>query len=156
MKPTYFSPRPGTVVCTKEEDDSSKTESSDCKDTCILSAKSCSWTWSPLSPNSTGTTESRDIAARANSLDSVGGPALHAGIRGISVELKSRDLLAVVGEIGSGKTSFLCALLGELHLNAGNLRWKGNDKPKTIYVPQMPYVVNAPLWENITFGSMEW
>jgi ABC-type multidrug transport system fused ATPase/permease subunit len=123
----------------------------------VLSAKRCSWSWNaPTSSSSSSLSSpsSSDALASDEGDERISAtqPASHAGIRDISFELEHRSLLTVVGEIGSGKTSLLCALLGELHLHTGDLQWNGSATQKTLYVPQMPYVVNAPLWENITFG----
>lgn len=58
------------------------------------------------------------------------------------------DLTCIVGRVGSGKTSFLEAMLGNL--------WKINGEATVCgavaYVPQQAWVMNATVKENIVFG----
>jgi ABC-type Mn2+/Zn2+ transport system ATPase subunit len=42
-------------------------------------------------------------------------------LKGIDVEIKRGSLAAVVGTVGSGKSSFLCCLLGEMHKITGKV-----------------------------------
>ncbi|XP_015595444.1 ATP-binding cassette sub-family C member Sur isoform X2 [Cephus cinctus] len=60
-------------------------------------------------------------------------------------------LTLVVGRIGSGKTSLLSAILGEISKVSGRVEWaKGT---KVAYVAQKPWLLNATLRDNILFGS---
>lgn len=43
-------------------------------------------------------------------------------LRSISLELPSGQLLAVVGQVGAGKSSLLAALLGEMHARGGAVK----------------------------------
>ena len=60
----------------------------------------------------------------------------------ISVTVKPGTLLAVVGENGSGKTSFLRMLCGLLSPDGGEILWQGNNirKLKELYSAQLTYV----------------
>ena len=58
------------------------------------------------------------------------------------------ELSCVVGRVGSGKTSFLEAVLGDIWKIHGEVTVYG----KTAYVPQQPWVMNASVRENIVFG----
>ncbi|KAH0954120.1 hypothetical protein HN011_011629 [Eciton burchellii] len=61
------------------------------------------------------------------------------------------QLTIIVGKTGSGKTSLLLALLGEIQRISGNVEWtKGL---KIAYVAQRPWLQNATLRDNILFGS---
>ncbi|XP_039304714.1 ATP-binding cassette sub-family C member Sur isoform X2 [Solenopsis invicta] len=61
------------------------------------------------------------------------------------------QLTIIVGKTGSGKTSLLLALLGEIQKTSGNIEWtKGL---KIAYVAQQPWLQNATLKNNILFGS---
>ncbi|XP_029661257.1 ATP-binding cassette sub-family C member Sur [Formica exsecta] len=61
------------------------------------------------------------------------------------------QLTIIVGKIGSGKSSLLSALLGEIQRTNGNIEWtKGL---KIAYVAQRPWLQNATLRDNILFGS---
>ena len=60
----------------------------------------------------------------------------------VSVTVKPGALLAVVGENGSGKTSFLRMLCGLLSPDCGAILWQGKDirQLKELYCAQLTYV----------------
>jgi len=60
----------------------------------------------------------------------------------ISVTVKPGTLLAVVGENGSGKTSFLRMLCGLLSPDCGEILWQGKDirQLKELYSAQLTYI----------------
>jgi energy-coupling factor transporter ATP-binding protein EcfA2 len=58
------------------------------------------------------------------------------------------SLVAVVGTVGSGKSSLLSALLGDMIRVEG----EANIKGKVAYVPQQAWMQNATLKNNILFG----
>ncbi|EGT49215.1 hypothetical protein CAEBREN_16379 [Caenorhabditis brenneri] len=58
------------------------------------------------------------------------------------------SLIAVVGKVGSGKSSLLQALLGEM----GKLKGRIGVNGRVAYVPQQPWIQNMTLRDNITFG----
>lgn len=61
---------------------------------------------------------------------------------GVSVTVKPGTLLAVVGENGSGKTSFLRMLCGLMSPDGGAILWQGKDirQLKELYSAQLTYV----------------
>ncbi|XP_071518290.1 LOW QUALITY PROTEIN: ATP-binding cassette sub-family C member 9 [Panulirus ornatus] len=71
-------------------------------------------------------------------------------LENITTEIPAGGLTVVVGGVGSGKTSLLMALLGEMHTIRGQLRWTG--EMSLAYVSQHPWLVNATLRENVVFG----
>ena len=85
-----------------------------------------------------------------------GGFKLHQ----ISLSVRCGELLAVVGGVGSGKTSLLYALLGELELSdnqpgaqqAGKRAHVLCRRGSVAYAAQTPFIVNATLQDNILFG----
>ena len=59
------------------------------------------------------------------------------------------ELSCVVGRVGSGKSSFLQAILGDLWKIQGQVEVHGN----IAYVAQQPWILNATVKENIVFFS---
>ena len=56
---------------------------------------------------------------------------------------------AVVGDVGSGKSSLLSALLGQMKTVSGECKVYGSIS----YVPQEAWLLNMTLRDNIVFGS---
>ncbi len=68
----------------------------------------------------------------------------------ISFDLKQNEILGVIGPVGSGKTSLLMALLGEMpNVKNGEIDINGS----VFYVSQEPWVFPATIRENILFGK---
>ena len=57
--------------------------------------------------------------------------------------------MAVVGHVGSGKSSLISAMLGEMNVVSGSINTNG----KIAYVPQQAWMQNETLKNNITFGK---
>uniref|UniRef100_A0A8C2DET3 Multidrug resistance-associated protein 1 n=1 Tax=Cyprinus carpio TaxID=7962 RepID=A0A8C2DET3_CYPCA len=69
-------------------------------------------------------------------------------LKRINVCIPEGALVAVVGHVGSGKSSLLSALLGEMQKQEGYVSIKGS----VAYVPQQAWIQNATLKDNILFG----
>ncbi|KAJ2812496.1 hypothetical protein H4S07_001361, partial [Coemansia furcata] len=69
-------------------------------------------------------------------------------LNNISFSALSNEHLAIVGRVGSGKSSLLSALLGDMQKVMGDVTMRG----KVAYVPQQPWIMNATLRSNILFG----
>nr|XP_055048139.1 multidrug resistance-associated protein 1-like isoform X1 [Misgurnus anguillicaudatus] len=69
-------------------------------------------------------------------------------LKRINVQIPEGALVAVVGHVGSGKSSLLSALLGEMQKQEGSVSIKGS----VAYVPQQAWIQNATLKNNILFG----
>ncbi|XP_067123925.1 ATP-binding cassette sub-family C member 4-like [Centruroides vittatus] len=67
----------------------------------------------------------------------------------ISINVQPGELLTVIGPVGSGKTSFLMSILGEIPVSSGNVIVKG----KIAYASQEAWVFNESIRENILFGE---
>ncbi|XP_033725264.1 multidrug resistance-associated protein 1-like [Pecten maximus] len=89
----------------------------------VISVNNASFTWDPESPMST--------------------------LRNIDMKGNEGELVAVVGLVGSGKSSLLSALLGEMSRTQGDVSLKGT----TAYVPQEAWIQNMTLKDNILYGS---
>uniref|UniRef100_A0A0K8SLI1 ABC-type glutathione-S-conjugate transporter n=1 Tax=Lygus hesperus TaxID=30085 RepID=A0A0K8SLI1_LYGHE len=70
-------------------------------------------------------------------------------LKNINLRIKPKSLVAVVGVVGSGKSSLVSALLGEMEKTSGRVNVKG----EVAYVPQTAWIQNNTLQDNILFGK---
>ncbi|KAJ2614979.1 hypothetical protein H4S08_001460 [Coemansia sp. RSA 1365] len=70
-------------------------------------------------------------------------------VKNVSIQCKRNELLAIVGQVGSGKSSLISAILGEMIKYSGDVAISGS----IAYVPQQPWIMNATLRDNILFGN---
>lgn len=66
----------------------------------------------------------------------------------INLTSKKGQLDCIVGKVGSGKSSIIQAILGDLYKLDGNVTVHG----RVAYVAQVPWITNASIKENIIFG----
>ncbi|KAJ6255815.1 hypothetical protein Dda_9425 [Drechslerella dactyloides] len=66
----------------------------------------------------------------------------------INLDISRSELLAVVGTVGSGKSSLLAALAGDMRKTSGTI----TQGASMAYCPQSAWIQNATLRDNITFG----
>lgn len=59
------------------------------------------------------------------------------------------ELVAVIGTVGSGKTSLLAALAGDMRKTGGKIKMASSRA----FCPQYAWIQNATVQENITFGK---
>ncbi|KAF9500249.1 multidrug resistance-associated ABC transporter [Pleurotus eryngii] len=69
-------------------------------------------------------------------------------LKNLSLEIDKGSFVAIVGRVGSGKSSLLQALIGEMRKTRGEVNFGGSVS----YVPQRAWIQNATLRENILFG----
>jgi len=69
----------------------------------------------------------------------------------LNIECTPGRLTVVSGPVGSGKTSFLLGLLGEMRLLEGQICLPRDQG--VAYVSQTPWLQNATIKDNILFGS---
>ncbi|XP_020082165.1 ABC transporter C family member 13 isoform X1 [Ananas comosus] len=72
-----------------------------------------------------------------------------ADISGISLGISKGLLVAIIGEVGSGKSSLINSVLGEMNLTYGFVRSHGS----IAYVPQVPWILSGSLRDNVLFGK---
>ncbi|KAJ2806213.1 hypothetical protein H4R20_001774, partial [Coemansia guatemalensis] len=70
-------------------------------------------------------------------------------LKGIDFLCKRSELVAIIGRVGSGKSSLVSAILGEMVKCSGDVSVRGS----IAYVSQQPWILNATLRDNILFGS---
>ncbi|KAJ2333064.1 Canalicular multispecific organic anion transporter 1, partial [Coemansia sp. RSA 2681] len=67
----------------------------------------------------------------------------------ISLQIKAGEFVTVVGRVGSGKSSFLSAICGEMPLTSG----QGGVYGRIGYVEQKPWIMNATFRDNVLMGA---
>jgi len=70
-------------------------------------------------------------------------------LKNVSVECEAGKLTVIVGRVGSGKSSLVQGMLGEIKKVSGSVRVYGS----IAYVPQTAWIFNATLQENVLFGK---
>ncbi|XP_046746881.1 ATP-binding cassette sub-family C member 4-like isoform X4 [Diprion similis] len=81
----------------------------------------------------------------------------------VSIDVRSQSLSVLVGSVGSGKSSLLHLMLGELKVGAGSLSFytskngiktsKDSGDVRISYASQDPWLFSASIRENILFGQ---
>ncbi|KAF3928827.1 hypothetical protein AA313_de0206435 [Arthrobotrys entomopaga] len=69
-------------------------------------------------------------------------------INDINLNISRKELLAVVGTVGSGKSSLLAALAGDMRKTSGEI----TQGASMAYCPQSAWIQNTTVRENILFG----
>jgi len=73
-----------------------------------------------------------------------------ANLKNLNIKINKGKLVAVVGQVGCGKSSLLAGILGEMHkLNDGKINING----MTAYVAQQAWIQNATAKDNIIFDK---
>lgn len=72
---------------------------------------------------------------------------LQAGIEDINLEIKSNQFCAIIGPVGSGKSTILHTILQELEIDKGELTVNG----LVSYAAQEPWLFEASVRQNILF-----
>ena len=68
---------------------------------------------------------------------------------GMDLTVKEGSVVMVIGSVGSGKSSLIQAILGEMDKVSGEVVWAQNSRVS--YCTQQAWLMNATLKENITF-----
>ncbi|KIW01785.1 uncharacterized protein PV09_06957 [Verruconis gallopava] len=101
----------------------------------------------------------------ASSSDNFGGEGLDTAstltenppfqIRNVNLSIGRNELVAVIGSVGSGKSSLLAALAGDMRKTAGEVSLGA----QRAFCPQYAWIQNATVRDNICFGlefDQEW
>lgn len=70
-------------------------------------------------------------------------------VKHINLSIARDELVAVIGSVGSGKSSLLAALAGDMRKTKGNVTFGANRA----FCPQYAWIQNATVKENITFSK---
>ncbi|XP_050541854.1 multidrug resistance-associated protein 1 isoform X1 [Daktulosphaira vitifoliae] len=93
--------------------------------------------------------DERDPIVVENGTFTWGEPTEVPTLSDINLRISAGQLVAVVGTVGSGKSSLVSAFLGEMDKVTGRVNTKGT----IAYVPQQAWIQNTSLKENILFGQ---
>ena len=100
-------------------------------------------------------TSSEGVTSRIRVLDasfswekSVDANPVHLNLDNINLKVRDGQLIAIVGQVGVGKSSLLSALIGDMYKVMGSVHVIG----KVAYVAQTAWILNATIRENIVFG----
>ncbi|KAF8623627.1 hypothetical protein AX17_007328 [Amanita inopinata Kibby_2008] len=133
-----------------------------------LDAKNASWTWDASPPNqevnekdksmksvdrrpSTRHAKKKWLKQDAKGQSARVPDSAEAGVFKVSdvtLRIPWGKLVAIVGPVGSGKTSLLQGLIGEMRKTSGNVTFGGSMS----YCPQSAWIQNATIRENVCFG----
>ncbi|KIM84372.1 hypothetical protein PILCRDRAFT_96946 [Piloderma croceum F 1598] len=69
-------------------------------------------------------------------------------VKETNLSIPRGQLIAIVGPVGTGKTSILQGIIGEMRRTAGTVKFGGTVS----YCPQSAWIQNATIRENICFG----
>nr|AIU41639.1 ABC transporter family protein [Hevea brasiliensis] len=67
----------------------------------------------------------------------------------VTLSVPKGSFIAIIGEVGSGKSSLLSAILGEMWLIHGSVHSNGS----LAYVPQVPWILSGTVRDNVLFGK---
>lgn len=70
-------------------------------------------------------------------------------LRDISLQLQKGLFIAIIGEVGSGKSSLMNSIIGEMCVISGSIDSCGS----IAYVPQVPWILSGSLRDNILLGK---
>ncbi|XP_049933313.1 putative ABC transporter C family member 15 [Nymphaea colorata] len=70
-------------------------------------------------------------------------------LSGINLQVKKGMRVAICGTVGSGKSSLLSSVLGEIPKLSGMVKLSGTKA----YVPQSPWILTGNIRDNILFGN---
>lgn len=69
-------------------------------------------------------------------------------LKNVSLSVAPGEICAIVGRVGSGKTTLCSGILNEAVIDSGSISMKG----KVAYAAQSAWILNATVRDNITFG----
>ena len=129
------------------------------------------------SPSSSGETLTATRGSVCETLTATHASTKRIHLDHLSVTLAAGSLTCVCGDVGTGKSSFLQAILGEMHRTTGTVAFTTilpqppdadhvgithahasrhplqDVRPAIAYVPQSPWLINGTVRENILFDE---
>lgn len=75
--------------------------------------------------------------------------SFHPTLNNIQLKVRKGMKVAICGTVGSGKSSLLSCILGEIRKLSGHVKISGTKA----YVPQSPWILSGNIKDNILFGN---
>ncbi|KAL7437637.1 hypothetical protein ACHAXH_004865 [Discostella pseudostelligera] len=93
-----------------------------------------------------------NVPTNAEAWEAMGPGASSTGftVDGVNMSVKPGEILAIAGPVGSGKSTIINAIIGEVSVSPMTVLEKHG---KVAYASQGAFILNATLRENILFGS---
>lgn len=111
-----------------------------------IEVQGASFSWSR---RGAATPDEENIAQHSAAVEPVAAKFTEFRLYDISFTVRSQNhLVAVVGKVGSGKSSLLSAVLGSMFLDKGHVRMT----EKVAYIPQRPFIMSGTARENVVMG----
>ncbi|GFR60827.1 multidrug resistance-associated protein 7-like [Elysia marginata] len=133
---------------------------------CVVEMKDASFTWQECESGQQRQSSDLTLVDRQVSEDDSGSQNSNHSesycpsqdLTGINLKLKEGQFLGVIGKVGSGKSSLLNAIIGEMNKTAGVISVSAQVKDKGFaLVAQEPWIQHATIKDNILFGHpYEW
>ncbi|XP_046565290.1 multidrug resistance-associated protein 1-like [Haliotis rubra] len=102
-----------------------------------------------LSPENVQTDHQSDYAVQIINGTFTWDRTMEPTLTNINLNIREGALVAIVGQVASGKTSVISAILGEMEKISGTVTVQSS----TGYVPQQAWIQNCSLRDNIVFGK---
>ncbi|CAD8099082.1 unnamed protein product [Paramecium primaurelia] len=74
-------------------------------------------------------------------------------LKNININVEKGKFVSIIGDVGSGKSSLIQSLLGEMIYKIDDIKPKINISGQIAYVGQKAWIQNATVQENILFGK---
>ncbi|KAG2147644.1 ABC protein [Suillus clintonianus] len=120
-----------------------------------LVVKDATFEWESFEKKSGDALNSKKLGGKENSAKTnseakeSGKEAPPFRVKNVTMTIPRGRLAAVVGPVGSGKSSLLQGLIGEMRKVSGHVSFGG----RVGYCPQTAWIQNATLRDNVTFGQ---
>ncbi|CDK24836.1 unnamed protein product [Kuraishia capsulata CBS 1993] len=111
-----------------------------------VEVKNCTFLWSKNSPSSEGDDEEAVVDSEASS---------KVALRDINFTAHKGELSCIIGRVGSGKSTFIQSILGELACVSADVYLPASIsiRGSVAYCSQVAFIMNATVKENILFGA---
>ena len=136
-----------------EELQESQARVADASDAVVVKDASFVWDFKPMAESKPGLDSKPTIVkvGQETPIELVDVPKKDDGffkLEHINLTVPKGALIAIVGTVGSGKSSILNGIIGEMKKTDGQVQISGSIG----YCPQQAWIQNSTLKENITFG----